>query len=125
MALQKLAANKPDTHWSRQWYAMVGIKVAAAVGISIVMRKAKLGRYSSAVLAGGLSSAALSLARRFAPPQMFETRFGLAGDDAPDLAGNNISAALAGIADSSEVWDEAPSLNGFSDSAGIYSQLLN
>jgi hypothetical protein len=128
-ALQKLSKNGtvPAEHWTRQWYSMVGIKVATAVALAYGLRKAKMGRFSNAVLAGGLSSAALSLARKFAPPAMFETRFGLAGDDPADLlAGNNVSADLSGLGalvDSNEAYGIPSGLDGLTDSAGIYAQM--
>lgn len=117
-ALARLAKDKPAGHWATQWYTTVGLKVGAAIVAGMLVGRV-MPRMKHAVLAGGLASAALSVAKRFAPGT-YTTHFGLAG-------GSNLSNelnALSGVVDSADVVGMPDlSLNGlgaFADSADLY-----
>ena len=120
-----LVIDKVNQSWMSSWYGKAGLKVAVAVGLSMLLKKFGAARWATPILAGGISSAALSVVKNFAPGS-YDTRWGLAGDDSPDtIAGNNVSAELAslsGYADSADVWDALNDnqLSGLQDSAGIY-----
>lgn len=115
-ALARLAKDKPAGHWATQWYTTVGFKVGAAVVAGMLVGRV-MPRMKHAVLAGGLASAALSVAKRFAPAT-YNTHFGLAGNGL-----SNELNALNGVVDSADILGMPDlSLNGlgaYADSADM------
>lgn len=117
VVLSRLAKDKPAGHWATQWYTMVGMKVGAAVVAGMLIGRV-MPRMKHAVLAGGLASAGLSLAKRFAP-NTYNTHFGLAGNGL-----SNELNALSGVIDSADILGMPElGLNGlgsYADSADLY-----
>lgn len=123
--LDKAGKDKPADHWSQQWWAKVAIKVAAAVGAGYIAGKVSP-RLRTAVMAGGLSSAALSVVKNFAPAS-YDTRWGLAGDDSPEevmASASNVQQALNGIVNRDELFDPSSQpLSGLMDSDTPYARM--
>ena len=107
-----LVIEKVNQSWMQTWYGKVAVKVGVAVGINIAMRKLGLGRFATPILAGGLSSAALSVVKNFAP-NSYDTRWGLAGDDSPEEIG--AQQALNGLVDTADLLSDDNRLSGLID----------
>lgn len=67
-----------------KWYGRVGVKIATAVLLKMLLHKVKP-QWGNAALGGGLASAALSAARQFLPANSTALQ-GLAGDVAENFA---------------------------------------